>query len=110
MHGSSETTFYVLTVYLGAVGIRRSLHAVPLLLFGDLVGYVAALWMVKLFFEPAREGPVPGRGRQVVTLGKPGAWMGDAGASGKGNLAEWANKAREASRYAVFAVKGTMRR
>jgi len=50
MHGSSETTFYVLTVYLGAVGIRRSLHAVPLLLFGDLVGYVAALWMVRLFF------------------------------------------------------------
>src|SRR5690606_14029736 len=35
MHGSSETTFYVLTLYLGAVGIRRSLYAVPLLLFGD---------------------------------------------------------------------------
>lgn len=50
MHGSSETTFYVLTVYLGVVGIRRTLHAVPLLLFGDLVGYVGALWMVKLFF------------------------------------------------------------
>lgn len=43
MQSSSETTFYVLTVYLGSVGIRRSLHAVPLCLLGDLIGYMAAL-------------------------------------------------------------------
>src|SRR5690606_9705722 len=49
MQGSSETTFYVLTVYLGSVGIRRSLHAAPLLLFGDAVGYLASLWAVMVF-------------------------------------------------------------
>jgi len=49
MQSSSETTFYVLTVYLGSVGIRRSLHAVHLCLIGDLIGYVAALWITILF-------------------------------------------------------------
>lgn len=44
MQSSSETTFYVLTMYLGSVSIRRSLHAVPLCLIGDLIGYMAALW------------------------------------------------------------------
>lgn len=50
MQGSSETTFYVLTVYLGSVGIRRSRHAVQLCLLGDLIGYLAALWVTVLFF------------------------------------------------------------
>lgn len=50
MQGSSETTFYVLTVYLGSVGIRRSLHAVHLCLLGDLIGYVAALWITFILF------------------------------------------------------------
>lgn len=50
MQGSSETTFYVLTVYLGSVGIRRSLHAVHLCLLGDLIGYLAALWITILLF------------------------------------------------------------
>lgn len=48
MQSSSETTFYVLTVYLGSVGIRRSLHAVHLCLIGDLIGYMAALWVTIL--------------------------------------------------------------
>ncbi|MBC7347470.1 MAG: spore maturation protein [Clostridia bacterium] len=50
MLGSSETTFYVLTLYLGAVGIRRSLYAVPLCLLGDIVGYLASLWLTTLFW------------------------------------------------------------
>lgn len=50
MQGSSETTFYVLTVYLGSVGIRRSLHAVHLCLLGDLIGYLASLWITVLLF------------------------------------------------------------
>ncbi|GAW91974.1 spore maturation protein [Calderihabitans maritimus] len=50
MQGSSETTFYVLTVYLGSVGIRRSLYTGPLCLLGDAIGYLAALWMTRLFF------------------------------------------------------------
>lgn len=50
MQGSSETTFYVLTVYLGAVGIRRTLYTTPLLLLGDVVGYLASLWVVTALF------------------------------------------------------------
>jgi spore maturation protein B len=49
MYGSSETTFYVLAVYFGAVGIRRTRHAVPAALIADLVAAVAAVavcaWM-----------------------------------------------------------------
>ncbi|MBO8142805.1 MAG: spore maturation protein [Firmicutes bacterium] len=45
MQGSSETTFYVATLYLGSAGVRRPLHTVHLCLLGDLIGYVAALWI-----------------------------------------------------------------
>lgn len=50
MQGSSETTFYVLTLYLGSVGIRRSRHAVHLCLLGDFIGYLAALWITVFLF------------------------------------------------------------
>lgn len=50
MEGSSETTFYVLTVYLGAAGVKRSRYALPLCLLGDLVGFVAAGWAGRTFF------------------------------------------------------------
>lgn len=43
MYGSSETTFYVLAVYCGAVGIRGTRHAVPAALIGDLAAAVAAV-------------------------------------------------------------------
>ena len=43
MYGSSETTFYVLAVYFGAVGVRRTRHAVPAALIADLVAAVAAV-------------------------------------------------------------------
>jgi spore maturation protein B len=42
MYGSTETTFYVLAVYFGAVGVRRTRHAVPAALFSDLVAALAA--------------------------------------------------------------------
>ena len=49
MYGSSETTFYVLAVYFGAVGVRRTRHAVPAALIGDIVAAIAAVavcaWM-----------------------------------------------------------------
>jgi spore maturation protein B len=49
MYGSSETTFYVLAVYFGAVGVRRTRHAGPAALIGDLVAAAAAVavwtWM-----------------------------------------------------------------
>jgi spore maturation protein B len=49
MYGSSETTFYVLAVYFGAVGVSRTRHAVPAALVGDVVAAIAAVavcaWM-----------------------------------------------------------------
>ena len=49
MYGSSETTFYVLAVYFGAIGVRRTRHAVPAALVGDVVAAMATvavcMWM-----------------------------------------------------------------
>ena len=49
MYGSSETTFYVLAVYFGAVGVKRTRHAVPAALIGDIVAAIATVavcaWM-----------------------------------------------------------------
>jgi spore maturation protein B len=42
MYGSTETTFYVLAVYFGAVGVRRTRHAVPAALISDIVAALAA--------------------------------------------------------------------
>ena len=49
MYGSTETTFYVLAVYFGAIGVRRTRHAVPAALVGDLAAAIATVaictWM-----------------------------------------------------------------
>ena len=50
MYGSSETTFYVLAVYFGAVGIKNTRHAVPVGIIADVVGMLAAVWIVNLLF------------------------------------------------------------
>lgn len=46
--GSTETTFYVLAVYFGAISIRRTRHAVPAGLIADIVGVLASLWICHL--------------------------------------------------------------
>ncbi len=51
MYGSTETTFYVLAVYFGSVGIRRSRHAVAAGLLADLAGILSAVWIVRLFMK-----------------------------------------------------------
>ena len=43
LYGSSETTFYVLAVYFGAVGVKRTRHAVPAALVGDVVAAIATV-------------------------------------------------------------------
>ncbi|NLM40365.1 MAG: spore maturation protein [Firmicutes bacterium] len=48
--GSSETTFYVLTVYTGAVGIKRTRHCLAASLISDLVGFAAAVFIVFTVF------------------------------------------------------------
>ncbi len=50
IQGTTETTFYVLAVYFGAVGIRRARHAVACGLAADAAGIVAAILVCYLFF------------------------------------------------------------
>jgi spore maturation protein SpmA len=50
IQGSTETTFYVLAVYFGAVGIRRTRHAVTCGLAADAAGVIAAILVSYLFF------------------------------------------------------------
>ncbi len=50
IQGSTETTFYVLAVYFGAVGIRRARHAVGCALLADLAGVIAAIAVCYWFF------------------------------------------------------------
>ncbi len=50
VQGSTETTFYVLAVYFGAVGIKRVRHALACGLIADLAGILAAIAMAYLFF------------------------------------------------------------
>ena len=50
MLGSSETTFYAVSVYFGAVGVKRTRYAIPAALFADFVGFFAASLTVRLFF------------------------------------------------------------
>jgi spore maturation protein B len=50
MYASSETTFYVLAVYFGSVGIRRTRHAVPAALIADLVAAIAAVMVFAWLF------------------------------------------------------------
>ena len=48
MYGSSETTFYVLAVYFGSVGIKNTRHAVPVGVIADVAGMLAAVGIVHL--------------------------------------------------------------
>ena len=50
MVGSSETTFYVLAVYFGAVKISKIRYALIVGLLADLVGIIAAVWVCNLMF------------------------------------------------------------
>jgi spore maturation protein SpmA len=48
--GSTETTFYVLAVYFGAAGIKRTRHALPACLTADVAGILAAVFIVNMLF------------------------------------------------------------
>jgi spore maturation protein B len=50
LQGSTDTTFYVLTVYFGAVGIRKMGDALKVGLWADLVGIILAIVAVTIFF------------------------------------------------------------
>jgi spore maturation protein B len=48
--GSAETTFYVLAVYLGAVGIKKTRYLVPVCLVADFIGIIVAVSVVRWIF------------------------------------------------------------
>ena len=50
MFGSTETTFYVIAVYFGAVNIRKTRHAVHAGLTADIAAMLMAVWVVQLLF------------------------------------------------------------
>jgi spore maturation protein B len=52
MYGSSETTFYVIAVYFGSVGIRKTRHAVLAGLGADLVAVIATVVTCRWMFGP----------------------------------------------------------
>jgi spore maturation protein SpmA len=63
LQGSTETTFYVLAVYFGSVGIKRTRYAATAGLLVDLIGIIAAIYLGYLFFGhlagPAGSAPIP---------------------------------------------------
>lgn len=50
MMGSTETTFYTVAVYYGAVGVQKTRHTIPAALTGDAVSFLVAALTVRLFF------------------------------------------------------------
>ncbi len=51
VQGSTDTTFFVLTVYFGSVGVKNVRYAVAVGLLGDVVGFVAACLVMSLLFQ-----------------------------------------------------------
>jgi spore maturation protein B len=51
MYGACETTFYVIAVYFGAVGIKKTRHALPAGLIADAAGVLLAVYVCKLFWS-----------------------------------------------------------
>ncbi len=48
--GSTDTTFYVLTVYFASIGIRNPRYSVYVGLLGDIVGFICSVYICNLFF------------------------------------------------------------
>ena len=50
MLGSTETTFYTISVYFGAAGIRKTRYTIPAALFADFIGFFMASFTVRLLY------------------------------------------------------------
>ncbi len=59
MQGSTETTFYVIAVYFGAVGVSKLRHAIPSALTADMAGVAATVFICLLMFGHLRGEPAP---------------------------------------------------
>lgn len=50
IQGSTDTTFYVITLYFGSIGIKKIRYSLWAGLFADLIGILSAILVVKIFF------------------------------------------------------------
>ena len=51
MQGSTETTFYVIALYFGAIKVVKTRHALPCALFADFIGFIAAIIFSYIFYQ-----------------------------------------------------------
>ena len=51
-HGATDTTFYIIAVYFGSVGIKKTRHALTCALISDAVGIISAIAIAYMFFPP----------------------------------------------------------
>lgn len=51
MLGSTETVFYVIALYFGSVGVKRSKYTLPAALLSTLLGTLASVWLSRLWFS-----------------------------------------------------------
>ena len=50
MQGSTETTFYTMAVYFGAISVKNTRHTLPAALFADFIGFLMSVLFVRLLF------------------------------------------------------------
>ena len=51
IQGATDTTFYVVTLYFGSIGIKKIRYALKAGLFADLIGIIASIIIVKFMFR-----------------------------------------------------------
>lgn len=49
--GSTDTTFYIIAVYFGSVGVRKTRYSIPVGLFADFVSFLASVYIVRKMFK-----------------------------------------------------------
>ncbi|MDR1974320.1 MAG: hypothetical protein LBQ31_06555 [Bacteroidales bacterium] len=50
--GSADTTFYIIALYFGSIGIKKTRYAISAGLFADIIGVIAAIFLAYIFFAP----------------------------------------------------------
>jgi spore maturation protein SpmB len=51
LQGATDTTFYIIALYFGSVGIKRVRYAISYGLIADFAGVLASIWVAYLFFH-----------------------------------------------------------
>lgn len=51
LQGSSETTFYIIAIYYGAVNIKKTRYTVPCALICDFICFISSVWLSSIYFK-----------------------------------------------------------